>query len=59
MVKAIREFVKQNGYAPTVRELVDILDLSHGTVQRELYALAKDGRISKTDRIARSIRVKE
>jgi SOS-response transcriptional repressor LexA len=59
LVTAIRDFVKENGYAPTIRELVELLDLSHGTVQRELMALAHDGRIAKSERTARSIRIVE
>jgi repressor LexA len=58
LITAIRDFVKEFGYAPTVRELVEILEMSHGTVQRELFNLAKDGKIDKTERTARSLRIK-
>jgi DeoR/GlpR family transcriptional regulator of sugar metabolism len=57
LISEIRNFVREKGYAPTIRELVARLDISHGTVQRELMALASDGKIAKSDRTARSIRV--
>ena len=42
LISEIRNFVREKGYAPTIRELVARLDISHGTVQRELMALASD-----------------
>lgn len=58
LLNAIRSFVREQGYAPTIRELSEILGVGHGTVQRALADLISEGRITKTPGIARGISVK-
>jgi DNA-binding transcriptional regulator YhcF (GntR family) len=58
LVAAIREFVKESGFAPTVRELAEILGWGHGTVQRALEELAHLGTIEKRERTARGFRIR-
>lgn len=59
VIFAIRQFVKQKGYAPTVRELSAMLELPSSSVQRSLLSLAQSGSIAKTKGIARSVVLKE
>lgn len=59
VIFAIREFVKRYGYAPTVRELAAMLDLGHSSVQAALMDLANDGKIRKTNGVARGVTLKE
>ena len=58
ILKAIRSYVAENGYAPSVRELAAILGVGHSTVQAGLTELVKDGKISRTTGVARGLRVK-
>jgi DNA-binding transcriptional regulator YhcF (GntR family) len=58
LVATIRQFVKENGFAPTVRELADMLEWGHGTVQRALEDLAQTGKIEKRERTARGFRIR-
>jgi DNA-binding transcriptional regulator YhcF (GntR family) len=58
LMKAIRQFVKENGFAPTVRELAEMLDWGHGTAQRALEELARQGSIEKQARMARGYRIR-
>jgi len=58
MLKAIRSFVKANGYPPTVRELAAILGVGHSTAQRSLLELIEDGSVERTAGAARGLRVK-
>jgi len=58
MLKAIRSFVKANGYPPTVRDLAAILGVGHSTAQRTLLELIADGSVERTSGVARGLRVK-
>jgi DNA-binding transcriptional regulator YhcF (GntR family) len=58
LVAAIRSFVKEHGFAPTVRELAEILGWGHGTTQRALGELARSGQVERRERTARGIRIR-
>jgi DNA-binding GntR family transcriptional regulator len=58
ILKAIRSYVAENGYAPSVRELAAILGRGHSTVQAGLAELVSEGKISRTTGVARGLRVK-
>ena len=55
---AIEEFIKEHNYAPSIRDLVRILDLtSTSMATRRINLLIDKGWIVKTDMIARSLTV--
>ena len=58
LISVIRSFVKEHGYAPTVREIAELMDIGHGTAQRLLQNLADSGKIEKRDRVARGYRIR-
>ena len=45
LILAIRAFVQEYGYAPTVREIAELMGIGHGTAQRLLQDLADSGKI--------------
>ena len=59
VLHAIRGFVKSNGYAPTVRDLADMLGVGHSTIQRTLKDLVDDGRIHRANGVSRGLVLKE
>ena len=58
LILVIRSFVKEHGYAPTVREIAELMDIGHGTAQRLLQSLADSGKIEKRERVARGYRIR-
>ena len=58
LIEVIRSFVKEHGYAPTVREIAELMDIGHGTAQRLLQGLADSGKIEKRERVARGYRIR-
>ena len=58
LISVIRAFVKEHGYAPTVREIAELMDIGHGTAQRLLQGLADSGKIEKRERVARGYRIR-
>ena len=58
LIMAIRSFVAEHGFAPTVREISEILGVGHGTAQRLLQDLADSGKIDKRERVARGYRIR-
>ena len=58
LISVIRSFVKEHGYAPTVREIAELMNIGHGTAQRLLQSLADSGKIEKRDRVARGYRIR-
>ncbi len=58
LISVIRSFVKEHGYAPTVREIAELMDIGHGTAQRLLQSLADSGKIEKRDSVARGYRIR-
>ena len=58
LISVIRSFVKEHGYAPTVREIAELMDIGHGTAQRLLQDLADSGKIDKRERVARGYRIR-
>lgn len=55
---AIKEFIKENGYPPTVRELCKITGKSStASIQYRLKSLEQKGYIKTTDRGKRTIRL--
>ena len=58
LLSAIAEFVKENGYPPSVRELCRITGKSStGTIQARIKSLKQKGYISTTDNGKRTIRI--
>ena len=58
VLDAISVFIEKHHYAPTVRELCEILGVSSScTVQRHLDALERKGYIAREPRKNRTIRV--
>ena len=58
LISVIRSFVSEHGYAPTVREIAELMDIGHGTAQRLLQGLADSGKIDKRERVARGYRIR-
>jgi Mn-dependent DtxR family transcriptional regulator len=58
LILAIRAFVQEYGYAPTVREIAELMGIGHGTAQRLLQDLADSGKIEKRERVARGYRIR-
>ena len=58
LILAIRSFVQEHGYAPTVREIAEMMGIGHGTAQRLLQNLADSGKIEKRERVARGYRIR-
>jgi SOS-response transcriptional repressor LexA len=58
LILVIRAFVKEHGYAPTVREIAELMGIGHGTAQRLLQNLADSGKIEKRERVARGYRIR-
>jgi predicted transcriptional regulator len=58
LILAIRAFVQEHGYAPTVREIAEMMGIGHGTAQRLLQDLADSGKIEKRERVARGYRIR-
>ena len=56
--KAIKKFIKENKYSPSIRELCDMTGKSSsGTIQTHLKNLKKLGFITYENNIGRTIRI--
>lgn len=55
VLAAIRSYVGEYGFSPTVRDLAESLGCGHSTIQRAIGDLEARGRISKTAGVARGI----
>ena len=58
LIAVIRQFVKENGYAPTIREIAELMDVSIGTASQRLQDLADNGKIVRRERVARGYRLR-
>jgi len=58
LIATIRHFVRDNGYAPTVREIAEMMGVSVTTAQNSLKDLAEKGTIIKRERTARGYRLR-
>ncbi|NMY07613.1 hypothetical protein HBO38_03965 [Pseudomonas veronii] len=56
-LKLIRVFIEKHGYSPTVAELAKSADIHGNAMCERLARLLAKGAITKTPRIARSIRL--
>jgi len=56
-LKLIRSFIEKNGYSPTVAELAAAAGVYGNAMGERIARLARKGAITKTPRIARSIRL--
>jgi SOS-response transcriptional repressor LexA len=52
----IRSYIAKNGYSPTVAEIAEAEKVNVNAIGDRVAALIKKGAITKSDRIARSIR---
>jgi len=59
LLDAIRAFVQIHGYAPTVRELAEELEVGHSTVTKGLNELINFDKIRRDAGVARGIVVRE
>ena len=55
--EAIEEYISENGYSPSVRNICEMLSLSTGTVHAHLVHLREKEYIKFEDGICRSIRI--
>lgn len=55
--QCIREYTREHGYPPTLREIADCCYVSRGNVIRHLDKLEAQGRIAREPGRARSIRI--
>lgn len=55
VLQYIKDFQKENGYSPSMREMARGLYISKTTAQRRLYRLLEMGYISMIPRTPRSI----
>lgn len=51
----IRKFLAEHGYAPTSRELAELLGVTQTAAQNRIWSLHRAGAIKTTPRVARSI----
>ncbi len=58
LVGIIRAFVKENGYAPTIREISEMMGVSLATAQKYLRELAELDQIVRRERTARGYKLK-
>jgi repressor LexA len=54
-LKEIRLFTKLRGFPPTVKELADLLDISHASVHGQMNQLVRKGYLKREPRKARGI----
>lgn len=59
LLYAIRSFVRIHGYAPTIRELAEELDVGHSTIAKGLNELINFDKIRRDAGVARGIVVRE
>jgi repressor LexA len=58
-VKFIKEFIQENSYSPTYKEIAEHFNVNVNAVQQSVSALIKKGSIEKVSGIARGLRVKD
>lgn len=56
-LRAIKSFIEKNGYSPTIAELATAAGVNETAVAERVTRLLLKGAITKTPRIARSIRL--
>ena len=60
ILKFLRSYIKKNGYAPTIQEIADAVQLvSPNATRNHLHRLAAEGYITMQPRIARAIALVE
>lgn len=57
VLTTVIDFKRDNGFAPTVREIGDLCGMSPSAVQYALTILERDGRITRGRRSGRAINV--
>lgn len=57
MYEFIIKYILENGYAPTIREIGQTVDLSSSRVKHHLMKLEIEGRIKVKDKSPRAIKV--
>lgn len=57
--EAIKKYISENGYSPSVRDICEMLSLSTGTVHGHLVHLREKGHINFVDGVCRSITIQE
>jgi len=55
MLRFIRDYITQNGYAPCIRDIANAFHASTSHVDYHLVKLESEGKIKRTYGIARSI----
>jgi Mn-dependent DtxR family transcriptional regulator len=59
MLLLIDDFIAENGFPPTIRDLAGLLEIAPGSVVYRLNKLERDGLVARNKKIARSIRITE
>ena len=60
VLSSIKDFIKQNGFPPSVRDIMDRTNIrSTSVVTRQLKKLAEEGYIHHTPEVARGIVLRE
>lgn len=55
-LQAIRDFIAQHGYSPSIQELADGAQILPNAMQCRIDSMERRGLITRTPRISRSIR---
>ncbi len=58
-VKFIKEFIDENSYSPTYKEIAEHFKVNVNAVQQSISALIKKGSLQKVSGIARGLRLKD
>jgi SOS-response transcriptional repressor LexA len=57
VLEAIEYFIKEKGYAPTIREIAEMTETTVGPTFQKVFILEKEGYISTDNGKARTIKV--
>lgn len=57
ILSTVDTFIKENGFSPSTRELIELTGFSFGSLAYHLRRLEGEGRITRVYKMARSIRV--
>ena len=57
VLKEITEYISENGYGPAVSDIAKSLNVYPNAVQEQIKRLERDGYITKSAGVARSIRL--
>jgi len=56
-LETVKQFISDNGYSPTIRELADIFGIKEKACYDRLFYIRKKGRLDWQDGKARTLRI--